>query len=104
MAETATLAVHSTQTGQMARRLRSRDDRLSRRGFGGGCAVASTASTLVPNFGTTAQAAAAQAAAAVNYGNVGNGNVGLFNTGNYNVGIGLNGDHLTGIGPLHIGQ
>ncbi|MEY8013582.1 PE family protein [Mycobacterium servetii] len=35
-------------------------------------------------------------------GNHGTFNQGLFNTGNYNTGIGLVGDHLIGIGPLHV--
>ncbi|VAZ96087.1 putative PPE family protein PPE42 [Mycobacterium pseudokansasii] len=34
--------------------------------------------------------------------NHGTYNQGLFNTGNHNIGIALNGDHLIGIGPLHI--
>ncbi|ARG58908.1 hypothetical protein A4G30_01680 [Mycobacterium kansasii] len=34
--------------------------------------------------------------------NHGTYNQGLFNTGNHNIGIGLTGDHLIGIGPLHI--
>lgn len=48
----------------------------------------------------------------VGIGNVGTNNsglplsylslLGLFNTGNHNGGIGLTGDHLVGIGPLHI--
>ena len=37
-------------------------------------------------------------------GNHGTFNQGLFNTGNYNTGIGLVGDHLIGVGPLHVGD
>jgi len=56
----------------------------------------------IGNVGVNNQGLPAPLLSLLGVGNHGTFNQGLFNTGNYNMGIGLVGDHLIGVGTLHV--
>lgn len=56
----------------------------------------------IGNVGVNNQGLPAPLLGLLGVGNHGTFNQGLFNTGNYNIGVGLVGDHLIGVGPLHV--